>query len=123
MKGLTVLLAEDNEEYRNHLAVHLRSSGLEVIEAKDGQQALDFVLGDLSFDILVTDYQMPRLNGIDLVKHLRALGYRQPMIVWTAMTPTPVCREADAVIRKHDGLSAVTSEIGAMPCFVLVFSA
>jgi CheY-like chemotaxis protein len=107
MKKATILLAEDNKLNRRNLAVYLRSFQLHVVETNDGQEALDLVRNGLEFDALVTDYQMPRLNGGQLIEQLRQDGYTQPMIVWTAMIQLPVCPGADHIISKLSGPTTV----------------
>jgi signal transduction histidine kinase len=67
-----VLLVEDEPDLRRLVASHLRRSGHEVIEAEDGQAALDRVLPLLAqVDVVVTDVVMPRLDGRELARRLR----------------------------------------------------
>jgi two-component system cell cycle sensor histidine kinase/response regulator CckA len=67
-----VLLVEDEPDLRKLVASHLRKNGHEVIEAEDGQAALDRVLPLLSqVDVVVTDVVMPRLDGRELARRLR----------------------------------------------------
>jgi len=111
MNKLTILLAEDNDRNRFHLAAYLRTYGARVIEVEDGQEALDLVRAGEHFDVLVTDHQMPRLTGSELVEALRQDGYTQPMIVWTAFVPLPKCPGADCVVSKLNGLPAVAAAV------------
>ncbi len=114
MKHVIVLLAEDDVKMRRNLATHLRTYGIKIIEVGDGQEALDLVRAGLKFDILITDYQMPRIDGIQLVQILRQEGHRQPMILWTAWVPLPACDEADAVVSKMNGLPFVAAEVSRL---------
>ncbi|MFH1047722.1 MAG: response regulator [Patescibacteria group bacterium] len=111
MSQKTILLAEDNPRYRTELRIVLESAGFFVVEAEDGQMALEIVQAGLPFDAIVTDYQMPRLNGAELVEALRQDGCTQPIIVWTAWFPLPSCSGADCVISKMNGLPAVIAAI------------
>jgi PAS domain S-box-containing protein len=69
-RGATVLLADDDAEIRRVLREALQRQGFTVIEAADGQQALDMVQGD-SFDLVVLDLHMPFVHGHDIVRALR----------------------------------------------------
>jgi two-component system chemotaxis response regulator CheY len=68
----SILAVDDSASMRQMVSFTLRSSGYEVIEAVDGQDALDKI-GDRQVDLVLTDQNMPRMDGISLVKHLRAL--------------------------------------------------
>ncbi|HOA95124.1 MAG TPA: response regulator, partial [Quisquiliibacterium sp.] len=65
-----ILAVDDSTSLRQMVAFTLKSSGFEVIEAVDGQDALD-KLRDRSVDLVLTDQNMPRMDGITLVKQLR----------------------------------------------------
>jgi two-component system chemotaxis response regulator CheY len=69
---------------RQMVEVTLASAGHEVIQAKDGRQALDFA-GSQSVDLVITDVNMPEMDGLELVRQLRALpAYKHtPMLVLT----------------------------------------
>jgi sigma-B regulation protein RsbU (phosphoserine phosphatase) len=68
---MRILIAEDERITRATLERQLRGWGHEVVAAEDGEQAWQvFDAGD--FDIVITDWEMPRLSGIDLVRRIRA---------------------------------------------------
>lgn len=69
--SLKVLLAEDSHFYRNVEKTYLIEEGFEVIEAEDGQQALD-LLKENPVDLVVTDVEMPNMNGFELTMAIRA---------------------------------------------------
>jgi CheY-like chemotaxis protein len=78
---MTVLIVEDHEQTRTALSLLLRGLGATVLaEMPDGQAALD-LLADQHPDLILTDCQMPRLDGISLVRRLRARGDRTPVIM------------------------------------------
>ncbi len=83
-----ILLAEDGEDNQRLIAFHLRKAGAEVTIAANGQIALDAIesaaLTATPFDLLVTDMQMPELDGYSLARTLRALGATLPVIALTA---------------------------------------
>jgi CheY-like chemotaxis protein len=80
-----VLVAEDSGTQRAMCVNILRDAGFEVHEAPDGRYALD-ICRILRPDVLVLDLGLPRLNGIDLLRKLRADRKisRTPVIVITA---------------------------------------
>ena len=61
---------EDNADAREMLSVILAAEGFKVITAEDGQQALDLVQWGPP-DLIITDIQMPKLDGIEMIKQLR----------------------------------------------------
>ncbi|AEH44230.1 CheA signal transduction histidine kinase [Thermodesulfatator indicus DSM 15286] len=66
-----VLLAEDSPFFRQMIANYLASSGYEVETATDGLDAWEKLQKD-SFDVLITDIEMPRMTGIELAKQVRS---------------------------------------------------
>ncbi len=67
----TVLVADDQADIRAYVRRHLEGAGYRVVEAADGQDALDQVRGRLP-DLVVSDVMMPRLDGLGLCRALRA---------------------------------------------------
>lgn len=66
----SILAVDDSASMRQMVSFTLRSSGYEVIEAVDGQDALDKI-GDRHVDLVLTDQNMPRMDGLTLVRQLR----------------------------------------------------
>ena len=82
-RSLSILLVDDEELVRNGTAEMLRDLGHTVTEAAGGLEALARIDDGLSFDLLVTDYKMPRMNGAELAKRIRALRPRTPILLIT----------------------------------------
>ncbi len=78
-----LLLADDNPDNRLILNYHLRPTGLEVIMAENGRQAVEQGLAR-SFDAILMDMQMPEVDGYCATQQLRAAGYAGPIIALTA---------------------------------------
>jgi CheY-like chemotaxis protein len=76
-----VLLVDDHAEVRAVLrhAVTQLSPSATIAEAADGAEALRAV-EEQQPDLIITDYQMPRLTGLDLVRTLRAQGATMPIL-------------------------------------------
>jgi len=66
-----VLVADDEIHIIHVVAIKLRNNGYEVIAANNGAEAYDLACREMP-DIVVTDYQMPLMTGIELITKLRA---------------------------------------------------
>ena len=66
----TILTVDDSASMRQTITFTLRGAGYEVIEAVDGKDALG-KLGGATVDLIVTDLNMPNLDGISLIKEVR----------------------------------------------------
>lgn len=69
---ITILAVDDSTSLRQMVAFTLQRSGFEVVEAVDGMDGLSKARAG-SFDLILTDQNMPRMDGLTLVKNLRAL--------------------------------------------------
>ncbi len=67
-----ILIVDDSASMRNMVSTTLQSAGHQVKDAGDGQQALAQARAG-KFDAVITDLNMPVMNGIELVKNLRSL--------------------------------------------------
>jgi two-component system chemotaxis response regulator CheY len=68
-----IMTADDSASIRQMVAFTLKQSGYEVVQAVDGQDALQ-QLATRKVDMLITDLNMPNLDGIGLIKGVRALA-------------------------------------------------
>ena len=67
-----ILAVDDSKSMRQMVTMSLTSAGHDVTEAEDGAIALD-IAKQQQFDVVVTDINMPNMNGIELIAALRAL--------------------------------------------------
>ncbi len=67
-----IMTADDSASVRQMVSFTLKERGYEVVEACDGRDALQ-KLGNGKVDMLITDLNMPNLDGIGLIKGVRAL--------------------------------------------------
>ncbi len=82
-----VLVVDDNDEIRILIAHHLSELGLNVIIARNGQEAINLVNANdtrLPLDIIFMDINMPILDGMSACKMIRANGFQNPIIAVTA---------------------------------------
>lgn len=80
---MRLLVVDDDQNEREGFAKLLSSWEHEVRTAEDGLNALE-ILGDFSASVLLTDLKMPRMDGFELIRTLRAQGRLPPTIVLTA---------------------------------------
>lgn len=72
-RPLEVLLVDDDDLFLDLTMIELRSLGCEVHGVSDAQAALD-LLAQREFDAIITDWQMPGIDGIELVRRVRSAG-------------------------------------------------
>src|ERR1700712_5400272 len=78
-----IRVAEDQTDIRDLLVMNLRSAGYEVSAVGDGERALAQQLESPS-DLLILDLMMPRMDGLEVCKALRAKGSAAPILMLTA---------------------------------------
>ncbi|WP_269203668.1 response regulator transcription factor [Cognatilysobacter tabacisoli] len=78
-----VLLVEDNRGIAESVGAYLEDRGFEVDYASDGQSALRLT-EENTYDAIVLDVQLPRLNGIEVCRHLRQTRVQTPVLMLTA---------------------------------------
>ena len=80
----TILIVDDKRVQLKTLRRGLRTKGYRVVEAINGKQALHCLGTDETIDIVLTDYAMPEMNGIELLKKIRHTYKSIPVIIMTA---------------------------------------
>jgi two-component system, chemotaxis family, chemotaxis protein CheY len=94
--GTRVLVVDDDEDVRQCITDRLEQAGFAVVQASDGLQALA-ELHRRHFDVVVTDCNMPRLSGFDLLRQCRHAWPGTPVIIMTAaMEPTDTSPQLSA---------------------------
>ncbi|HSE35871.1 MAG TPA: response regulator [Blastocatellia bacterium] len=78
----TILVVEDNPEAREMVSFILAAEGFSVVTAEDGEAALELVENKPP-DLIITDIQMPNLDGIEMIKRLRG-QFKMPIVVMSA---------------------------------------
>jgi CheY-like chemotaxis protein len=98
-----ILLVDDNAQGVAARKTVLEELGYRVTTATSGEEALE-LFGRQKFDLVVTDYKMPRLDGLELIAHLRKRTPEMPIILVSGYVDTLGLSEAstsaDAVIQK-----------------------
>ena len=80
----TIMVVDDSLSVRQMMSFTLGNAGYEVVEAEDGKDALDKLSG-LQVNMIVTDLNMPNVNGIDLIRSVRSKSEHKyiPIVVLT----------------------------------------
>jgi DNA-binding response OmpR family regulator len=78
-----ILVVEDEVDLNSIITRHLKKQGYSVDSAFDGEEALDFIKVG-SYDIIIADIMMPKMDGYTLIKELRDKGISTPVLILTA---------------------------------------
>jgi DNA-binding response OmpR family regulator len=84
MRDISILIADDEEEIANLIAIHLEKEGYYVIKVSDGQEAVRVVEAQ-SIDLLILDIMMPKLDGYEVTRRIRE-KHNMPIIFLSAKT-------------------------------------
>ncbi|MGV8110792.1 PAS domain S-box protein [Methanospirillum sp.] len=91
---ISVLYVDDDESFCGFFKIYLQKMGdFSVTTVRYGHQALDMIL-DGPYDIVVSDYQMPGMTGLDLLRAYRKKGVKIPFILFTGKGREEVVIEA-----------------------------
>ncbi len=74
LRGLKVLVVDDNPTARTILSENLKSFSFNVMEAGTGKEALDILDSGETFHLMLVDWQMPGMDGIELARRIRSNG-------------------------------------------------
>ncbi len=92
-----ILLVEDDSAIAQTLMIAFRSlANVEVVRAFDGEEALRH-WDEQPFDVILTDYHMREMSGLELAHHLRERKVTQPIVMITAYDSIQLQREAREV--------------------------
>lgn len=102
-----VVVAEDDPELRGLVARALGRAGFEVVQARDGQDALGVLreaaaTGAPAPDVFVMDVRMPNTSGMDVLSRLRTEGHPQPVVLMTGFGDRELHESA-----AHEGAAVV----------------
>jgi len=98
LKQLTVLYVEDDLDSRAEIVEIFKNYFCDVVEASDGQEALNiyknYVDENRYIDIVISDINMPNINGIAFLEEMRNMSENIPFIFTTAHTDSPILLDA-----------------------------
>ncbi|MDD3399073.1 MAG: PAS domain S-box protein [Candidatus Methanomethylophilaceae archaeon] len=94
LRGLRILYVDDEPALLELGMTFMESQGGFTVDIADSASAGLEMIGQRSFDAIVSDYQMPEMDGLQLLKHLRAQGNDTPFIIFTGRGREEVAIEA-----------------------------
>jgi two-component system chemotaxis response regulator CheY len=97
--GKTALIVDDSPTMRQMVAFTLTNAGFNVVEAEHGKDAVNKVVAGPKVDIVVTDLNMPEMDGISLIKELRKMAAFK-------FTPILMLTTESAIEKKQAGKEA-----------------
>ncbi len=81
---MKILVIEDEITFAELYRIFLKSKGHNVTVALDGQQGIDSYLHSAPFDLVITDYRMPKKDGLHVIKKILSVNRDQEIILATA---------------------------------------
>jgi CheY-like chemotaxis protein len=87
-----ILVVEDEELLRVVLCRQLMNAGYDVVEARDGREALRVLRGERTFALVLTDMVMPVMDGAELVLEIRRRWPELRILAMSAYTPSELFR-------------------------------
>ena len=86
MEKKRILIADDEEIVRNLLAETLKPYGYEIDIVENGVEAMSHI-DKKSYDLIITDYMMPKMDGLELTRRIRSKYPSTPILVVTGTGP------------------------------------
>jgi DNA-binding response OmpR family regulator len=82
LKGLKILVVEDDPDLLGILGEFLIMQGADVVQALNGKEALE-ILNSKSFDLVLSDVQMPVMDGVELIRAIKQKDKNSPVVFLT----------------------------------------
>ncbi len=83
---MAVLVVDDSDSIRAELVELLKRENFEVFQAADGQSGFEVFQSEKKIKTIITDYHMPRLNGLEMIEKIKGSGRIQPVNVFMLTT-------------------------------------
>jgi two-component system response regulator ChvI len=83
--GIKVILVDDDEDYREAVSSELSDLGFEVVSLPDGAAMFDYFSRGSGGDVILLDWRMPGISGLDLLGQARRRGIMVPVVFLTGM--------------------------------------
>ena len=110
-----ILVVDDEENIREIISEFLQTLGYNVVEASNGEDAI-VACSKTKFDLVISDIRMPKMNGLKLLKSLKAYMPDLPIVLMTGYQPSKAQEEslttkADGYLLKPFSLSSLRQVI------------
>ena len=98
MSEKKILVVEDSRSFRQQITIAIESRGYEVIGAADGCEGLEMLGQHPDVVVVVTDINMPEMNGLDMVREIKSQGeYQGPIMILTTEGDLSVIEQGRAL--------------------------
>ncbi|HEX7773482.1 MAG TPA: response regulator [Pyrinomonadaceae bacterium] len=118
VRTVRILHVEDDKTVAGIVKEMLEDQGWHVETCADGNAALEKISGEDEYDLLLVDYDLPGVNGIELISHARELDHRcdTPMVVLAGSPVEAAARDAgaDVFLQKPQALSSLVDTINRL---------
>ena len=114
-----VLIMEDELNIRSFVVINLKRAGYDVIEAGDGQEALDAIAANPDVGVAILDINVPGIDGFEVCRRIRATNKQMGVIMLTARTQemdkiTGLMTGADDYVTKPFNILELKARIRAL---------
>ncbi|MFZ4403830.1 MAG: response regulator [Pseudobdellovibrionaceae bacterium] len=92
-KDFVILITEDEDDVREILADQTTQPGFQVVQATNGQEGFD-VLQKQKVDLVITDLNMPKMNGLEFLQKAKSASFKMPFIILTGHGNQDVAKRA-----------------------------
>jgi len=116
LERFRVLLAEDNPVMRQAVASCLELLGCEVTAVADGEEALDAYGSNGQYQLVITDIDMPRRDGVSLCREIRSLRPGQELVVMSAR----LRREMENLLQSVPKVTLIEKPFAFEQCAALI---
>lgn len=93
--GKTILIADDSESIRELVELTLRSAGYDVVKTIDGEDAMQ-QLKNNTVNLVITDLNMPKMDGINLIREIRVLEEYKTLPILLLTTESQAAKKEEA---------------------------
>lgn len=110
----TILVVDDDEFTAELTGMILETAGYDTVIAIGGMDALEKIAGNNAIRVVVSDMNMPFIDGIQFFAELRGQGFRQPFVLLTGEEAAPLRvahPDMDAVLTKDENLQETLPEL------------
>ncbi|MCE0813936.1 response regulator [Buttiauxella sp. S04-F03] len=102
---MRVLLVDDDLFAAELASVFLEMNGYEVVLAESAMSALANLDSDDGIELVISDFHMPEITGLDLLEVLRANGWKKPFILLSASEMTDITIIPDCWVKKDENMA------------------
>jgi CheY-like chemotaxis protein len=123
--GTTILVVDDEDQIRTNTHKMLEMLGATVVCAEDGLVAKEKILERRGpFDVVLTDMQMPGMDGLELTAWMKVAAPETPVILWTGRPTLAEGHEADLLIGKPASFAEIIESFARLipHCFEKIAS-